>query len=337
MGRKRKNPNDAQLPSRVYRGKSAFEWHPKDGGAIRLCPLDSPLSEVWRQYEEAFKSFSNKNTVTHLVRAFIESADFAGLAAETKKDYAKYSKPLLQVFGKMDVNKVLPQHIRKYMDKRGLKSPTQANREHAFFSRCYRFGYERGLTNGNPCRGVRKFKEKPRKRYITDIEYQAVYRAANNVVKVAMELAYLCCARQQDLLDMRRSQLLDNGIFIAQSKTGVEQIKLWTPRLRKAIELSKTLSPKGVQSTFVLCKRNGGKCTRSGFNDRWRTAKELAREESGLPLDFTFHDLKAKGISDFEGTLQDKQAASGHKHISQTARYDRKVKEVPVVGSEKEK
>ena len=36
---------------------------------------------------------------------------------------------------------------------------------------------------------------------------------------------------------------------------------------------------------------------------------------------FTFHDLKAKGISDFEG---DKQLAGGHKSPSMTAIYDRK-------------
>ena len=42
-------------------------------------------------------------------------------------------------------------------------------------------------------------------------------------------------------------------------------------------------------------------------------------------LDFSFHDLKAKGISALEGTLSDKQAISGYKNATQTARYyDRK-------------
>ncbi len=40
---------------------------------------------------------------------------------------------------------------------------------------------------------------------------------------------------------------------------------------------------------------------------------------------FTFHDLKAKGVSDFEGNKQD---ASGHKTLAQVATYDRKKKEV---------
>ncbi|BCZ53072.1 hypothetical protein SL264_24780 [Enterobacter cloacae] len=54
-----------------------------------------------------------------------------------------------------------------------------------------------------------------------------------------------------------------------------------------------------------------------------------------LSIDFTFHDLKAKGISDLEGSLEEKQAISGHKNSRQTAIYDRKVKVVPVVGGQK--
>lgn len=334
MGRKRINAADNKLPPRVYRGRASFEWHPKGGGSIRLCSLDAPLSEVWLQYEHHAERLSKTDTVEHLVNAFMASAEFSELARETRKDYEKYSKPLLKVFGAMHVDKVEPQHVRIYMDKRGLHSAIQANREHAFFSRCYRYGYERGMCKGNPCKGVRKFKEKARTRYVTDIEYQALYDAADPVVKVAMELAYMCCARQQDVLSMRTSQLLERGIFIAQSKTGVEQIKLWTPRLRAAITLAKSLAPAGVVSTFVICKPDGGSWTRDGFNTRWRKARQQARAISGLPLDFTFHDLKAKGISDLSGSLQDKQAVSGHKHIGQTARYDRKVKEVPVVGGD---
>ena len=35
---------------------------------------------------------------------------------------------------------------------------------------------------------------------------------------------------------------------------------------------------------------------------------------------FTFHDLKAKGATDFKG---DKQAATGHRALAMVARYNR--------------
>ena len=66
--------------------------------------------------------------------------------------------------------------------------------------------------------------------------------------------------------------------------------------------------------------------TRDGFNSRWQQAKEEAQKHPHMLFDFTFHDLKAKGVSDLEGSLQEKQQISGHKTITQTARYDRKVK-----------
>ena len=42
-----------------------------------------------------------------------------------------------------------------------------------------------------------------------------------------------------------------------------------------------------------------------------------------MKLDFTFHDIKARAISDYQGN---KQEFSGHKSPDQVATYDQKVK-----------
>lgn len=337
MAGKRKNPADNIYPPRVYRGKSKFEFHPATGGAIQLCPLDSPVSLIWAKYEAALKNIQEKANLSGLIDQFFESADYARLGAETRKDYKKYSKKIIPVFGKMDPDGVKPQHIRKYMDKRGVAAPVQANREKAFLSRVYSWAYERGMVAGNPCKGVRQFKEEERERYITDEEYGALFSVAPAVVQVAMEIAYLCLARQGDVLALQKSQLLDAGIFIRQGKTAAKQIKAWSDRLTAAIELAKSLPLKdGVSSVYVLHQQNGARYTRDGFNSRWQLARDEAQKKfPHLLFDFTFHDLKAKGVSDLEGSLQEKQQISGHKTITQTARYDRKVKIVPVVGGQK--
>lgn len=337
MAGKRKNPADSIYPTRVYRGKSKFEFHPATGGSVSLCPLDSPVSLIWAKYEAALKNIQEKANLSGLIDQFFESADYARLGAETRKDYKKYSKKIIPVFGKMDPDGVKPQHIRKYMDKRGVAAPVQANREKAFLSRVYGWAYERGMVAGNPCKGVRQFKEEERERYITDEEYGALFSVAPVVVQVAMEIAYLCLARQGDVLALQKSQLLDAGIFIRQGKTAAKQIKAWSDRLTAAIELAKSLPLKdGVSSVYVLHQQNGARYTRDGFNSRWQQARDEAQKKfPHLIFDFTFHDLKAKGVSDLEGSLQEKQQISGHKTITQTARYDRKVKIVPVVGGQK--
>lgn len=322
------------MPQRVYRGRSAYEFHPVGGGAVRLCGLDAKQSEVWTAYEKYMAVANNKETVTHLVSEFFETADFRDLSLHTRKDYQKYSKKVLEAFGKMNPNNVAPVHVRKFMDILGQKSPVQANRHKAFLSRVFRWAFERGKVKQNPCQGVRQFKEKVRDRYIEDYEYEAVYTHACPVVKAAMEISYLCMARKSDVVKLHKSQLLEDGIFIQQGKTGKKQIKAWGPRLRQAIQTANEISP-NVFSMFVLHQANGHPFQVSSFDQRWRKSILRAREATQLPLDFTFHDIKAKGISDFAGSVSEKQQASGHKTQSQVHVYDRKVVVVPTVESKK--
>ena len=107
--------------------------------------------------------------------------------------------------------------------------------------RVFRWGYERGKVKMNPCTGVKKFKEKARTRYITNQEYSTLYNVASPLVRIAMEIAYLCCARQGDILDMKKGQLTESGILIQQSKTAVAQIKSWADRLRAAVAMADLL------------------------------------------------------------------------------------------------
>ncbi|MBW8190659.1 tyrosine-type recombinase/integrase [Neiella marina] len=285
------------------------------------------------RYEEESDQYNRQLVfVQDLVEEYFASPRYQTLAAQTQEDYKKHSKNVLKVFSNMRVNSVRASHVRRYMDKRGLKSETQANREKSFLSVVFNWAVERDYAKANPTRGVKKFKEQARDKYVSGEEYQAVYDHAPRAVRVAMELAYLCASRQSDILSMAWDQVIDAGIYIEQSKTHVRQIKAWSPRLREAIDLAKSLSD--APTKYVLAKSNGGGYTKNGFNAAWQKAKRKARKASGLAIDFTFHDLKAKGISDFEGTRSEKQNFSGHKTERQVASYDRKVKVVPTVGSE---
>lgn len=140
-----------------------------------------------------------------------------------------------------------------------------------------------------------------------------------------------------NILTLTKAQLVDDGIFIRQGKTGKKQIKRWSDRLRKAVALAGTLHiVDGMATMYVLHQPRGHKYTRDGFNSRWAKTRQEAKDKfPELDFDFTFHDLKAKGISDLDGPLYEKQSISGHKNAGQTARYDRKVKVVPMVGNQK--
>ncbi|MGP2409784.1 hypothetical protein [Yersinia enterocolitica] len=81
---------------------------------------------------------------------------------------------------------------------------------------------------------------------------------------------------------------------------GKKQIKAWTERLQQAIKIADEIEiALRVSSIYVLQQKSGHGYTRDGFNSRWRNAKLLAAKTfPELDFDFTFHDLKAMGISD---------------------------------------
>ena len=331
MARKR-NQKDAWIPPYVNRGKSAWEFRPKGGKTIRLCGLDASKSLVLRRHAEEYERVNTKSgTFAALVDRYLDSDKYKGLSKHTQKDYLKYWKKIKPVFGHVDVRKIEPKHIRKYMDAKGRTSITQANRHHSFMSAVFKWGFQRGDADTNPCSGVEKFSEQHRERYIEDWEYNLVYSYAGPTVRAAMEISYICAARQGDVLKLTKADLRKDGVFICQGKTGKRQIKKWGPRLRAAVTMVKPHKRKDgsvIDSIYVIPTRNGSAYTDSGFRTMFYKVQKKAREETGHPLDFTFHDIKAKSISDFEG---DKQKLSGHKTAKQVEIYDRKLKPGPTI------
>lgn len=345
MARKR-TQKDSWIPPYVNRGKSAWEYRPKGGPCVRLCALDSPKSLVLKRHAQEFERLTTKEgSFKALVEKYMASAQFKKLSIETQKDYTKYwtstakdgetkSAKLEDVFGRVDAKKITKKHIRKYMDLKGKSSETQANRHLAFLSGVFKWGTQWSDIEVNPCLGITRFEEQARERYIEDWEYDLVYKHANDTVRAAMEISYLCAARQGDVLKLTKGQLEIKGIFIRQGKTGKKQIKAWTVRLRKATTMVKPFTRKDgstIESIYVIHTRSGTAYTSGGFRTMWRKALVKAREESGEPLDFTFHDIKAKAISDFEGNQAEKQEFSGHKTARQVETYDRKIKVVPTL------
>jgi integrase len=227
----------------------------------------------------------------------------------------------------MTATKVLPKHIRNYMDMRGKASETQANREHSFMSKVFSWGYERGKVSLNPCLKVRKFTETARDRYITDEEYSAVFESSSPMLRAMMEVSFCCAARQGDVLALTHKQLGPEGIFIKQGKTGKAQIKGWTKRLRAAIDLGKASGLRNV--TYVFSNTKGARVSANSLRNWYTEAKaKAAKNYPDLSFDFTFHDIKAKSISDYE--KGEKQEFSGHKTRAQMEVYNRKT---PIVDS----
>lgn len=320
----RKRKTDHWLPQRVYRGKSAFEYHPKSGGAVRLCGLDATKSQVFQALAETLNEGAGQ-TCRAAAKEYFASHAFNNLSVRGQKDYRNHWKKLDPVFGRVPVESVTDRHIKQYKYLRGKTSTTMANREVKFLRVLFKFAFDPlGWISKNPAEGISMYPEKARNKYITDKEYQSFYKAACETLQIFMEISYVCAARGQDVRKITLNDITDEGLLIAQQKTGKRQIKLWSPRLRaavnRAMELRKKRNP---LCTHLLVSEHGKPYSEDGLKSLWRRAKA----KHG-PIDFTFHDIKAKGISDFEG---DKQNFSGHKSRSQMERYNRSPDKTTVI------
>lgn len=329
MARPRSKANQ-WLPQKVYRGKSRYEYRPESGYTVKLCkiPKDGETelikAEVWRLYLEVKDVPVVRNDMSSLMDDFENSPQWEELSPATQGDYRGYRKQIEPVFGKMLPQDVEPVHIRQYMDvmyKKGVK--VQPNRHHSYLSRLFSWALERAYVDSNPAKSVRKFRETSRDRYIEDWEFELVLRVARSsgypYMAPLMELAYLCRARSGELLRLTEHDVREDGMFLKRSKKSMSEITGWTDRLDAVINEARNLFPDAPThiSRPLIHGRNG----RAIPAETRKTAMTRIMAEalrSGLKERFTFHDIKAKGISDH------KNKQGGHRSKKMQAVYDRK-------------
>lgn len=349
MGRPRKSKR--HVPPYVYLAKGRWFWREYLGGGkfgreIRLGDADATDQELWDAYLMTVGTGTKLGTVERLFEAFLASKEFARRANKTQAEYRRYAKHICDTklrdgrrFGELVAKRITIPVVRKLMDKRGEGRPIAANREQEFISAAYQWGIERSLAHVNPAAGVTAFPEKPRTRLVSDKEYKAVYERANPYVKVAMEFAYLCRLRRieiigPDLKDIRQGEdtkviglrelhVENAGLRVIRAKGSKEQIIKWTQRLRDAVAAARAL-PGDNPDGHLVHDRNGNKIRATAFQSAWMRAMTQAVKKDKIER-FTFHDLKAKGVSDFVG---DKLKASGHKSPKQAEEYNRKLDQV---------
>ena len=331
MGRNRNNRKDERLPKYVYKGRSAYEYSPYIAGQkrkrYRLCDLNSTTIQIWQAYEEMVGKIRavHVDTLEALSNKYLASDIYKTKSVTTQKDYLGYHRRIMAFptstgmpFGQVHISDITPGTIRSYLDKR---PKVGGNREVAYLSLVFSWAYERDLVNFNPAKGVRKNSEEARKTYVTQAMYDEFYNLAESpwYIRPMMEIAYLCRLRRVEILDLKKSDILKEGLQTRRTKGSKDAITLWSDRLRSAINTALNYKRK-IDSVYIFADNYGQNIKEEAFTSAWGRLMKKYTGES-----FTFHDLKARGVSDFEGNKQD---ASGHKTASMVAVYDRKPKKV---------
>lgn len=338
MGRSRGTRRDNALPEYVYRiaSKDRVVWREYLGqgrfgrSVTLLSATDQPLlagaphRDILAAYGRQIAQ-GGARTLEWLLREHMKAPRVRPIAARTEQDYERYvdaisAAPLRngRKFGDTDIKRLSPGVMAKYRDR--LKAtPVTANRHLQFLSAAFSWAVEREYLASNPCKGVRKFSAPGRTRYVEDWEFDLVQGLAPDYVAVAMELAYLMRARRGEILALRREDVSERGIFLRRSKASESEVTLWSERLDEAHKAAQALH-RGTISPWVLHKADGGPIQVQSFATAWGRLMAKAMK-SGLAERFTFHDLKAKGLTD------DTEHWAGHKSDRMRQVYQRLARE----------
>lgn len=320
MGRRRTNNFD--LPPHMHIKHGAYYFVGRDKKWIRLSDNKALALAKWAELEGETPIPENeekpiKGSVGELIMKYmIEIAPHK--AASTYKGNKLEAENLKKVFSKVPSRAVLPTHIAQYLDARGKTSPVRANREISLLSHIFRYGMRWGIVNINPCLGVAKHKEKGRDRYIMDSEFDGVKSIAGELIATVMDFAYITALRKGDILSLRLDQITNEGIWIKQSKTGAKQLYEWSNGLHKVVNQAKGLK-RPIRGLYLFCTRQGKPYSDAGFKAMWNRVQIKWAEQGGSR--FTFHDIRAKALTDAKNLGMDAQTLAGHSSAAMTEHY----------------
>jgi hypothetical protein len=318
-----------KLPPYVYQRKHGYVLRIYTGKnepmrSVVLCPADSPISQVWKEYEKL--KADKVKSLRWLLTEYQNSDQYKKLALSTQKSRDGFiarinnfkmrnGKP----FGDAELKNITSGALRKYLDKRDRDgSPVSGNRELAIISVAWNWALERDLTPlQNPCNVVKPNTETARDKYVPEDDYWKIYNHVPAHYKQAMELAYLCRMRRIEIITATKAQILEQGFDTKRTKGSRNTITEWSDRLRKAVK-----SPYSISSMYIVHDEKGQPISEEAFKSYWRRLKPKMEVMDIEP--FNFHDLKAAGVSDTDGNDEEKMNASGHKDRKTMQKYDRK-------------
>lgn len=255
---------------------------------------------------------------------------------------------LRKVFGKMRPATIKPSHVYKYHDIVKRENGQAAARHDVqtirhIMTKCA----EWGVIDRNPIIGqVRVKKLDDRKRFVEDWEVAEVLSLKDNYRGVLVCNAYvrfklMTGLRRIDILNLRMSDLRDDGIHVTPSKTrdttGKKLIIEWVPELKELVDEIKSIPPRRIGNATLFTTRQGKSYLdenkkANGFDSMWQRFMEKALKQTGLIEKFQERDLRAKVASESD-TLEEASARLGHASTEITNRvYRRKpVRVLPLI------
>jgi integrase len=234
------------------------------------------------------------------------------------------TKNLIEFFGRTPLQKLTPWQIEKY--KRGRRATVKQatiNRELACLKNMFTKAIEWGLTENNPAKRIKLYKETLLPiRPLTGEEEKRLLEIAEMIqqaphLKPILLVALNTGMRLGEILNLRWADINLEEQLITLTKTKNREIR-YVDLNRTALTALKGWKKEGRDDIFVFCDCNG-----KPFGSI-KTAFNRAREKAGIPRSFRFHDLRhtfASRLVMIGVDLRTVQELMGHKTMAMTMRY----------------
>lgn len=290
------------------------------------------LQRVARGEDPAGERETRRNdpTLSQLLDDFLLQHVDAKRKPRTAAEYRRQAEKLIKpAMGKLRIKEVETPDVTRLHHRLATKptarspsgTPHQANRVVAllskFFNWCESQGYRPKFSN--PAKGVEKYAEHGRERYLSPTEIMRLGTALTESSEwptaiAAIRLLIFTGARHTEITTLRWDQVdMLRGLARIESKTGTRNIPLPAPALRVLADL-----PRRADNPFVIWGRKSGSYL-VGLQGIW----ERVREAAHLP-GVHIHDLRHTNASiavQGGASLRILGALLGHRSVLTTGRY----------------
>lgn len=238
-------------------------------------------------------------------------------SGNTCKQYQGIAVKLKDIFQEFHPKDVKPSDIaelkKAYSDK-----PNMGNRMLSLIRLIFSYALEHRIVDFNPALGIKPHAESKRTRLITTEEFNLIHKHASTRLQSIMEIQKLTGQRIGDVLKIKRTDLLKDGISFEQQKTGRKLIVKWSEELNTAVlRASKTFG----EGEYLFTNQRGNQTDYSTVKVMFKEATDKSGVKDARP-----NDLRAMALTEAEGQGVDPTALAGHATAATTRRYlrDRK-------------
>jgi len=270
------------LPAKVHI-KNGRYYYVHGNKWNKLSRVDEGTPALYR----ALQPFTVERPATYgqvMIRYIAEA--LPELKPASQPEYERIISVRLQHhFGSMILGTLKPTHIAQYLEMRKREgAPVGGNRERAVLGSICGWAMRFGWLDSNPCHGVRRNRETPSKRYITDEDFRTAFDRAGDPLQDLLAVALLTGLRQTDLRTLRKSAVTREGLELRQSKDGKLRLIEWSDALRYFVKRAQERS----RGEFLFVGPWGRPWSVSGLQSAMKR----------LGPGFRFRDIRAKAASD---------------------------------------